>query len=137
MQAPSGPDALASGPSRCKVGRMEVETTDALPCPLCGYDLRGLPPGRCPECGHGFDPVELRRAEENRHPYLLEHHPKRPIRATMRTILSRAAARPVLAHAYALRRDPCEAAGRVRGGRHAARRGQPHFWLRLRGGGTA
>ena len=33
---------------------------EPLPCPLCGYDLRGLPAGRCPECGHGFDPEALR-----------------------------------------------------------------------------
>ena len=39
---------------------------DGLPCPLCGYDLRGLPPGRCPECGHLFDPLELRAAQEAR-----------------------------------------------------------------------
>ena len=32
----------------------------ALPCPLCGYDLRGLSGGRCPECGHGFDADALR-----------------------------------------------------------------------------
>ena len=42
---------------------MTPDASDAaLPCPLCGYDLRGLPPGRCPECGHAFDPDELRRA---------------------------------------------------------------------------
>jgi hypothetical protein len=23
-------------------------------CPLCGYNLRGLTSGRCPECGHGL-----------------------------------------------------------------------------------
>ena len=33
----------------------------ALPCPLCGYDLRATPAGRCPECGHWFEPNELRR----------------------------------------------------------------------------
>lgn len=25
-------------------------------CLTCGYDLRGLPEPRCPECGRGFDP---------------------------------------------------------------------------------
>ena len=46
----------------------------AIPCPLCGYDLRGLPAGRCPECGHAFDPEALIRAAELRHPYLFEDH---------------------------------------------------------------
>ena len=85
---------------------------DELLCPLCGYDLRGLPPGRCPECGHAFDPDALRRAEAARHPYLIEHHPKRPIRATLRTLL--AALRPgrfwrVLTPAHAIRFKPLAA----------------------------
>jgi hypothetical protein len=28
-------------------------------CLHCGYDLRGLTEGRCPECGHSFDPALL------------------------------------------------------------------------------
>jgi hypothetical protein len=27
-------------------------------CPDCGYDLRGLPSGQCPECGRAFDPSD-------------------------------------------------------------------------------
>lgn len=61
---------------------------EALPCPLCGYDLRGLPAGRCPECGHGFDPARLREARRTRHPFLFEHHPQRPIRSFVRTLLA-------------------------------------------------
>ncbi len=34
---------------------------DSLCCPRCGYDLRGLPEPRCPECGEPFDPAELER----------------------------------------------------------------------------
>ena len=65
----------------------DAETAAALACPLCGYDLRGLPAGRCPECGHGFDPAELRRAESLRHPYLIEHHARRrPVRSTLATL---------------------------------------------------
>ena len=60
---------------------------DALPCPLCGYDLRGLPAGRCPECGHGFDPDALRRARLDEHPYLFEHHARRPWSSLPRTAL--------------------------------------------------
>ena len=44
----------------------EVDAGGALPCPLCGYDLRATPAGRCPECGHRFDPAELRAAREAR-----------------------------------------------------------------------
>ena len=58
----------------------------ALPCPLCGYDLRGLPAGRCPECGHGFDPDALRRARLDEHPYLFEHHARRPWRSLPATL---------------------------------------------------
>jgi hypothetical protein len=29
-------------------------------CAHCGYNLRGLPKPRCPECGHAFDPAEVR-----------------------------------------------------------------------------
>ncbi len=32
-------------------------------CSECGYNLRGLTVGRCPECGHAFDPDELRRPQ--------------------------------------------------------------------------
>lgn len=28
-------------------------------CQKCGYDLRGLPEPRCPECGRAFDPAEV------------------------------------------------------------------------------
>jgi hypothetical protein len=29
---------------------------NSIRCLTCGYDLRGLPEPRCPECGRGFDP---------------------------------------------------------------------------------
>jgi hypothetical protein len=29
-------------------------------CPQCGYNLRGLPEERCPECGTRFEPVGVR-----------------------------------------------------------------------------
>ncbi len=32
-------------------------------CTKCGYDLRGLPEPRCPECGTPFDPKRLRSSE--------------------------------------------------------------------------
>ena len=60
---------------------------ERLACPLCSYDLRGLSAGRCPECGHAFNPVELRRAQELRHPYLFEHHPRRPWHSVAATLM--------------------------------------------------
>jgi len=33
----------------------------AFTCKNCGYDLRGLPENRCPECGTMFDPDERER----------------------------------------------------------------------------
>ncbi len=29
-------------------------------CPMCGYDLRGIPEDRCPECGFGFQHEAVR-----------------------------------------------------------------------------
>ncbi len=37
-------------------------------CPKCGYSLRGLPDGRCPECGRAFERGRLLVEE-----YVLEH----------------------------------------------------------------
>ncbi|HUU84538.1 MAG TPA: hypothetical protein VM243_13650 [Phycisphaerae bacterium] len=37
----------------------DTEASDLL-CPQCGYDLRGIPEQRCPECGFGFDHAALR-----------------------------------------------------------------------------
>ena len=70
------------------VGSPDVDT--ALPCPLCGYDLRGLPAGRCPECGHAFEPKELRREASLRHPYLFEHWPRRFYWSIPRTLIGMA-----------------------------------------------
>jgi hypothetical protein len=33
-----------------------------VPCPNCEYNLRGNTRGRCPECGHDFDPIALAEA---------------------------------------------------------------------------
>ncbi|MGE5608281.1 MAG: hypothetical protein ACM359_03425 [Bacillota bacterium] len=47
---------------------------DQILCPLCDYNLRGLPTPRCPECGYQFDWPEVLDPALRRHPYLFEHH---------------------------------------------------------------
>jgi hypothetical protein len=42
-----------------------------VPCPSCGYNLRGLSEGTCPECGFGFD-VESLKALRTPRPLLIE-----------------------------------------------------------------
>jgi len=41
----------------CQVRRLKRRLTNGL-CVNCGYDLRGLPLPRCPECGEPFDQGE-------------------------------------------------------------------------------
>src|SRR5437016_4317678 len=36
-----------------------MTTVEDLLCGGCGYNLRGLPSDRCPECGQQFDPNHL------------------------------------------------------------------------------
>lgn len=60
----------------------------AILCPLCGYDLRGLPRPRCPECGFESPSwEELREQLRATHPYLFEHHPHHPAKAFWRTLV--------------------------------------------------
>ncbi len=40
-------------------GRRPSGKKPKLACPVCGYDLAGLPEDRCPECGVPFDRAEL------------------------------------------------------------------------------
>ena len=58
---------------------------DALTCPLCGYDLRGLPEDRCPECGHAFDPASLRDARRSSPAWSFEHATSHRVRAFVGT----------------------------------------------------
>jgi hypothetical protein len=73
---PIAPDSPADAP-----------TEEIILCPMCGYDLRGLPEPRCPECGLRFQWDELRDPTRRLHPYLFEHHPKRNIGSFVRTLL--------------------------------------------------
>jgi hypothetical protein len=59
-----------------------------LDCPLCGYDLRGLPTQRCPECGHAFDPEELRLAKFEKRQWLFEHSRSHLARSWIKTSLA-------------------------------------------------
>lgn len=56
-------------------------------CPLCGYNLRGLIEPRCPECGYQFEWRSILNANNQRHPYLFEHHPERNFRSFLQTFL--------------------------------------------------
>ena len=42
---------------------MNPPEPQAPTCLACGYDLRGLPAGACPECGLAFDPADQAREE--------------------------------------------------------------------------
>jgi hypothetical protein len=46
---------------------------EGLHCPLCRYDVRGLPEPRCPECGHRFDWEELTNIPRQNLAWLFEH----------------------------------------------------------------
>lgn len=47
--------------------------SEAIECPLCDYNLRGLTEPRCPECGYTFEWAELTDPTRRRHRYLFEH----------------------------------------------------------------
>jgi hypothetical protein len=59
----------------------------AVLCPLCTYDLRGLIEPRCPECGYQFVWAELLNEKRKTHPYLFEHHPRNSLRSFSRTAI--------------------------------------------------
>jgi hypothetical protein len=65
----------------------EMPAHEAVRCPLCEYDLRGLTEPRCPECGYRFDWADLTDPTRRRHPYLFEHYPERNVRSFVRTLL--------------------------------------------------
>src|SRR5438552_13839611 len=41
--------------------RTRIVTAENVPCPSCGYNLRGLREARCPECGSSFTIEQLVR----------------------------------------------------------------------------
>jgi hypothetical protein len=48
---------------------MNAETKKTLYCPVCGYNLAGLPENRCPECGQTFSPAKISFLQSGR-PFL-------------------------------------------------------------------
>jgi hypothetical protein len=63
-------------------------TDELLECPLCGYDLRGLPsqPGtRCPECGHAFDLEAIRQAKREGSDWAFENAQRHVLRKFFKT----------------------------------------------------
>ena len=82
---PAASPILADDPARIAPSGTQGE---AIPCPLCDYDLRGLADPRCPECGYCFTWDELSDPARRFHPYLFEHHPERNARAFARTLLA-------------------------------------------------
>jgi hypothetical protein len=70
-----------------ETAQIDSPATQDVLCPLCGYNLRGLPEARCPECGGKFDWPDLLDPTRKLHPYLFEHHPRRNIRSFIRTVI--------------------------------------------------
>lgn len=69
--ADSGLYELAPEEPKAPVERWEspavkAKQAMALPCPKCGYDLRGLRSDRCPECGKVLNYTAIRQAENKR-----------------------------------------------------------------------
>src|SRR5689334_20787881 len=82
----------------------ESAHTPDVPCPLCGYSLRGLAEPRCPECGYRATSWAALIEQNNwRHPFLFEHNPRRPIRSFARTLL--ASLRPIKLFSSVLRAE--------------------------------
>lgn len=61
---------------------------EAVECPLCQYNLRGLTEPRCPECGHRFTWPEVLDPTLRRHRYLYEHHSERDVSSFFRTLFA-------------------------------------------------
>lgn len=59
-----GEDIYDLAPEEPKKARVRIDPNVGAPrpCPECGYDMRGVLSGRCPECGTGVTPSRLERA---------------------------------------------------------------------------
>jgi hypothetical protein len=52
--------------SQERLERLKTYGTDAVCCPVCGYNMTGLREARCPECGGQFTIDELLTAQHER-----------------------------------------------------------------------
>src|SRR3954465_985246 len=84
-------EAPARDPDRASVAP-DWSAPDApqLVCPLCDYNLRGLTQPRCPECGYQFTWRGLIEQRGLEHPYLFEHHRRRPVGSFVHPLLAAA-----------------------------------------------
>lgn len=53
------PNSSGDSAARCP----SLPSESSIACPKCGYDLRGLPETRCPECGRSFTADEIWAAQ--------------------------------------------------------------------------
>lgn len=82
--APSPP---APVPATRQQAAESADPREAVRCPLCDYDLRGLTEPRCPECGYRFAWADLTDPARRRHRYLFEHHPEHGVWSFVMTLL--------------------------------------------------
>ena len=78
MQTAPAPQTVAPVPEWERI-------SEAIHCPLCDYDLRGLIEPRCPECGFKFQWPDLLDPTLRRHPFIFEHHPERNLWSAWKT----------------------------------------------------
>jgi hypothetical protein len=62
--------------------------SDEILCPLCEYNLRGIPEPRCPECGFQFEWDEVLNPARRQHRFVFEHQGSRRIRAFWKTAVA-------------------------------------------------
>ena len=61
---------------------------DEILCPLCEYNLRGIPEPRCPECGFKFEWDEVLNPARRQHRFVFEHQGSRRGRAFWKTAVA-------------------------------------------------
>jgi len=62
--------------------------SDEILCPLCEYNLRGIPEPRCPECGFQFEWDEVLNPARRQHRFVFEHQNSRRLRAFWKTAVA-------------------------------------------------
>jgi len=62
--------------------------SDEILCPLCEYNLRGIPEPRCPECGFKFEWDEVLNPARRQHRFIFEHQGSHRFRAFWKTAVA-------------------------------------------------